>query len=189
MTKNSKSLKSFKATAGFKVFQASENKDIRALSSDEITEAGSQAVFQEKRTQRIDLILGLLAAVLCIALTTWVVMIAPTNRPYFEQGFGISATVLALFALKEVNDYFFKGVPEFVRALQPLHELEKCERALTLAKKFPACNKYRESVLGQGREFLALDLKLMERIAKNVEAETRSDRTLKACKELHGITA
>lgn len=190
MTANKKTLKALKATAAFKVFQASGTKDIPVLSAEEIAQASPVAHYLKKKNDWIyNCFVGFLAvytAFLCI-----LVFITPPSTPELRVtiGYAIVAILLVAVIAKVAGEAYYEEVPKFVQTLKPLNELGECERALALAKQFTGCNDYRESVLGQGREFLVLDLNVMERIAKNVEDATRSDRTIKACKELHGIPA
>lgn len=196
MTASKKTLKALKATAAFKVFQASETKDIRALGAEEIAQAAPLAHYLKNKTDLVDsLVLGF-SILFCFVLCAMVFMGPMSTVPSWSTtpigvtvDYAAVVILLAIMTAKEVNDEYFKEVRKFVQTLKPLNELGACERALSLAKEFSACNDYRESVLSQGRAFLSLDLYLMERIAKNVEEETRPDRTLKACKELHSIPA
>lgn len=54
---------------------------------------------------------------------------------------------------------------ELHTSMEPLSKDIGHTRGRVLAHEFPACNAYRKAVFLQGREFLQLDLELMDRIA------------------------
>lgn len=128
-------------------------------------------------------ILGLL-----LAAITLIVISSPTTHftNYILSAFTGS---VVMYAVKWFVFSYFSPVDELNQGLSPLKELESCERALKLAEALPVCNDYRTAVLNQGREFLNLDLALMEKQAKNLAFTEAAERAEQVCKKLHGIPA
>lgn len=81
----------------------------------------------------------------------------------FGTGMGLVGAVwfiASLCSMVQLEPYL-----ELRKSLQPLSKDIGYTKARALAKEFPACEAYRREVFLQGREFLELDLQLMERIA------------------------
>lgn len=124
----------------------------------------------------------------CVLLSViWAVSTANTLEDEFFGVFLMMAGIAAVCANSLIFEVLLKDVKAVQQALTPLKSLETCERALTLSKQVPACNNYRETVLSQGREFLNVDLVLMEKIAADLKASEYQEHSRNVCKELHGV--
>lgn len=161
---------------------------IQAPSAQDIAQAkamsDSYASMQKTETH----VTALLAA--CAMLSViWFVLTAETFAARFAGIFWTMACVVAMFACNRIFEVLLNNVKAVQQALAPLEGLETCERALTLAKQVPACNNYRDTVLSQGREFLNVDLMLMEKMAAYQRTSAYKEQSRNVCKELHGIPA
>lgn len=137
----------------------------------------------EKAEIRVNTVLG--AGALLSVL--WAVFTANTTEARFFGIFSMMVSIAAVCANSWIFEVLLKDVKAVQQALTPLESLETCERALTLAKQVPACKNYRETVLSQGREFLKVDLVLMEKIAADLKAAEYQEHSRNVCKELHGV--
>lgn len=139
-----------------------------------------QEVTKEKKSRD-----GVFATIFCSGVVLALVLV--------WKSLGLSIFLLYCSAMAIVvacsDDEKYKKMPALVEAIRPLTDLNKCERALSLADSHEACADYRQQVLGYNREFRELDLVLMEALAAHENQKQDAVKAKLRCQQLHGITA
>lgn len=170
------------------MLKSKDSSNVYAPSIEQVAEmTAAVSAFSRKKNVAATVSGGTLAGMATIILT-----LAITSYGSFEQELRLLAAVFCFGLMFVINEFirgYFEDTLEITQELAPLKQLVRCERALTLAVDFPPCKTYRDSVLNEGREFLKLDLTLMEKLAQDWNSQTSNERAHQLCKELHGIPA
>lgn len=188
MSNQKTSIKPLKQTSVYQMLKSKGSSSVRAPSIEQVAEtAAAVRVLSSKKDVAAKVSSGTLAGMAIIVLA-----LAITSYGSFEQGLRLLAASFCfglMFVIREFVRWYFEETLEMMQELVPLKELADCERALTLAAGFPPCKAYRKSVLSEGREFLKLDLTLMEKLAQDWNSQASNARAHQLCKKLHGIPA
>lgn len=188
MSEQKANLARLKKSSIYQALTSSPDTEISAPSAAEIAEI--TPLIKSLSNMKLNLAIALNLGSLGCAIAAIVLMLtseqATVDVIYVLAAFGGCAV---MHIGKWMASRYFECVEELNQGLEPLKDVEACERALQLVAIFPVLNNYRQSVLSQGREFLCLDLALMEKRADVLKVQADSDYAQQVCKKLHDVPA
>lgn len=175
-------INSFKESPVYTLLHSKELGTVKAPNEAEVTAFTNMVLALNKKKRTRDVWL----AAIILATFGGVVRGLFINSDFlfaiFTFAFAAACTITA-------GDNKYSELREFEHSGSSLESVEKCNRALNLAKDFEECEAYRQEVLVLGREFCQLDLQLMEKIAALRTQHHDEVLAKQLCQELHGIRA